>query len=166
MGSVLFNRRLGLCPMDYEFRSQPKTNRRNAGTRPCKPNMQCGGAFLTDVSGVQINSSSPSFHNSRALLSKVDSLPTGPEWEVIELLVKGKGVNGNGEIVTENVELWRRDPVECVRELFSNPAFKNSIHYEPQKVYTDESKTERVFGEMWMGQWWWETQVSVMAVQG
>ena len=130
-----------------------------------QPNSIANG-FMTDAPGVQIKSSSPSFHNNRALLNKVDSLPTGPEWEVIELSIEGRGANGDREIVTEKVELWRRDPVECVRELFSNPAFKNGIRYEPQKVYTNESRTERVFGEMWMGEWWWETQVSVLEVGG
>jgi hypothetical protein len=73
---------------------------------------------------MQIKSSSPSFHNNRALLSKIDSLPTGPKWEIIELSVEGQGVNDDG-VVTDKVELWRRDPVECIRELFSNPAFRN-----------------------------------------
>ena len=62
--------------------------------------------------------------------------------------------------MTEKVELWQRDPVECIRELFANPAFKDKIHYKPQKVYTNESRTERVYGEMWEGQWWWKTQVT------
>ena len=79
-------------------------------------------------------------------------------------MVEGRGMNGNGEIATEKVELWRRNPVDCIRELFSNPAFKDNIHYKPQKVYTDGSRTERVYGEMWMGQWWWKAQVSISRI--
>jgi hypothetical protein len=63
--------------------------------------------------------------------------------------------------VTENVQLWLRDPVKCVRELFSNPAYKDKICYKPQKVYVDESKKEQVYSEMWMGKWWWRMQVGV-----
>jgi hypothetical protein len=63
-------------------------------------------------------------------------------------------------MVTETVELWLRDPVECVKELFSNPAFKEDMHYKPQKVYSEGSRTERVYDEMWTGRWWWKTQVS------
>jgi len=37
-----------------------------------------GSALLTKV---QLKSANPSFHNNRALLHKVDSLPTGPGWE-------------------------------------------------------------------------------------
>jgi hypothetical protein len=63
-------------------------------------------------------------------------------------------------VVTEKVELWRRDPVECIKELFSNMALKENIHYKPKKVFTDKAKTERVYGEMWEGRWWWKMQVS------
>lgn len=71
--------------------------------------------------------------------------------------MEGKGVDG--ATATETVELWRRDPVECIKELVSNPAFKEKVQYKPRKVYTDASKTNRVYGEMWEGDWWWETQV-------
>jgi hypothetical protein len=69
-------------------------------------------------------------------------------------------MKNDGKMVTETVELWLRDPVECVRELFSNPTFKEDIKYGPQKVYTDESRTERIYNEMWTGKWWWKMQVS------
>lgn len=115
---------------------------------------------------IQIKSTSPSFRNCHALLNKIDTLPTGPEWEVIEVSIEGEGVNGDRKMVTKKVELWRRNPVECIKELFSNPAFKENIQYGPQKVYTDESRTERVYGEMWMGEWWWRTQVSGDEVRG
>jgi len=112
-----------------------------------------------------MKSAAPSFHNNRGLLRKIDSLPTGPKWELIELSVEGEGLDGDGTLVTETVELWLRDPVECIRELFSNPAFKDKIQYKPRKVYTDESRTERVYGEMWMGQWWWKLQVSIFKMR-
>ena len=79
--------------------------------------------------------------------------------------IDGKGVDGGGTMVTETVDLWRRDPVECVRELFSNPAFKDKCQYKPRKGFTSKSKTERVYSEMWMGKWWWKTQVSHVALK-
>ena len=102
----------------------------------------------------------PSFGSNHALLKDIDGLPTGPKWEHVVLSVDGKGVDDNGEVVTETVDLWRRDPVECVEELFANPAFKGKCQYKPRKAFTDESKAERVYGEMWTGEWWWKTQVS------
>ena len=60
----------------------------------------------------------------------------------------------------EELELWLCDPVVCVQELISNPAFKNEIAYTPKKVYTDAQGTQRRYDEMWTGEWWWEAQVS------
>ena len=80
------------------------------------------------------------------------------------MLVEGEGLDGNG-LVMEKVELWRHDPVECIKELFSNPAFKDKIQYKPREVYTDGSRTEQVYGKMWMGKWWWEIQVSCFKVR-
>ncbi|KAI9459004.1 hypothetical protein HD554DRAFT_2207041 [Boletus coccyginus] len=39
---------------------------------------------------------------------------------------------------SEELELWMKDPVTCVRELIGNPAFDDSM--------------------MWTGDWWWQTQ--------
>ena len=108
---------------------------------------------------LQIKSVSPSFHNTRALLRKIDSLPTGPKWERVEISIKGEGVGGDGAMVTETVELWRRNPLDCIKELLSNPAFKDKISYKPRKTFMDESRTEQVYGEMWEGDWWWTMQV-------
>lgn len=92
-------------------------------------------------------------------MRKIDGLPTGPKWERLEISIEGEALGGNGVMVTETVELWRRNPVDCIKELLSNPAFKDKISYKPRKVFTNESRTERVYGEMWEGEWWWKMQV-------
>ena len=105
-----------------------------------------------------MKSSNTSFLNQRSLLKKIDMLPTGPEWECVTFEVKGVGANG--EPAVEEVEMWRRNPVECVKELLANPAFKKKCHYKPKRVFTNRPKTNRVYSEMWTGEWWWELQVS------
>lgn len=40
-----------------------------------------------------------------------------------------------------------------------NPALKNYMKYAPERVYEDDEGTNRVFDEMWTGDWWWNTQV-------
>lgn len=51
----------------------------------------------------------------------------------------GNLLTDDGEPVPpERLELWRRDP---------------------QKLFTDEEGNNRVFDEMWNGDWWWNTQV-------
>ena len=62
--------------------------------------------------------------------------------------------------LTEEHELWRRDPVECIQELIGNPAFKDYVSYIPEPVYTDADGTTQIFDEMWTGDWWWKMQVS------
>ena len=68
----------------------------------------------------------------------------------------------NGVLQQETLELWTRDPVECIRDLVGNPAFKNSRTYSPVRVYRGDGKENREYSEMNTGDWWWETQVSVV----
>ncbi|KAK6983973.1 hypothetical protein R3P38DRAFT_3456241 [Favolaschia claudopus] len=91
-----------------------------------------------------------SFHNNRAFLQKLDALPTGPDW-TCEMIT-------NGELMKEELELWRRDPVECIRELMGNPAFKKHMAYAPERVYANKRGTNRVWDEMWTANWWWKLQ--------
>lgn len=61
--------------------------------------------------------------------------------------------------MVEHVELWRRDPVDCIRELMSNPAFDGHVSYVPEQVYQDPQGHNRVYDEMWTGDHWWNLQV-------
>ena len=59
----------------------------------------------------------------------------------------------------ETLELWWRDPVECVRELIGNPMFRNAMRFAPEELYVDEKGEIQLFEEMWTGDWWKEIQV-------
>jgi hypothetical protein len=74
--------------------------------------------------------------------------------------VEGDRVGDGGEMLSEDLELWMRDPVECVKELVRNPAFKDLMSFVPDRVYADENGTNRIYDEMWTVDWWWKTQVS------
>ena len=93
------------------------------------------------------------------LLKKVDTLPTGPEWHCDIIRIRGDCVGPNGEFLTEEEELWRRDVVECIADLLGNPAFREFIAYEPVKIMRDG---KRHYGEMNTGDWWWEVQVRTL----
>lgn len=101
----------------------------------------------------------PSFHNSRALLQRIDALPRGPEWICATFRITGDELDKNGERRTEDIELWHRDPVECIKELISNSAFRDKLAYAPLRMYEDEQRTNRIYNEMWTCDWWWNTQV-------
>lgn len=61
--------------------------------------------------------------------------------------------------MTEELELWTRDPLECIKELMANPAFAGNMTYSPVQMFSDSAGTVREFKEMWTGDWWWKTQV-------
>ncbi|KAJ7587465.1 hypothetical protein C8J56DRAFT_1004549 [Mycena floridula] len=104
------------------------------------------------------NGAKPSYHNKRAFLRKIDSLELGPGWECETFEVPGDRCDDQGNILSEEIEFWRRDPLECVKELIANPAFKDHIKYAPEKQFMDEECTNQAFSESWTGEWWWEMQ--------
>ncbi|KAG1838537.1 hypothetical protein DFJ58DRAFT_636757, partial [Suillus subalutaceus] len=105
------------------------------------------------------NRSKLSFHNNRSFLQRVDKLPRGPGWSCKKVTVRGNVEDEKGEMLQEEVELWSRDPVECVKELIGNPAFKEHMAYSPAKAYADRVGQHRVIDEMWTADWWGEKQV-------
>ncbi|KAF8798866.1 hypothetical protein BYT27DRAFT_7032834, partial [Phlegmacium glaucopus] len=101
------------------------------------------------------NQKNLSFHNNYSFLKKVDQLPTGPSWHCEIIDVVGDKLGNDRKEMHEKVELWRRDPVDCVMELLGNPAFKEFISYTPERVFSDNAGKERIFDEMWTADWWW-----------
>ncbi|KAJ6586000.1 hypothetical protein B0H19DRAFT_1250743 [Mycena capillaripes] len=109
--------------------------------------------------GVTKNRTKPSYHNKYTFLKKIDSLPTGADWTCEIVTVPGNIVGEDGKMMVEDLELWRRDPVECVRELMGNPAFKEFLSYAPEEVYADPAGLKgRIFDEAWTAEWWWKIQ--------
>jgi hypothetical protein len=88
------------------------------------------------------NASGISFHNSQSLFQKIDALPYGPEWTCKLFKVKGDILDEDGAPQTETVELWHRDPVECVEELIGNPEFKAYMKYAPYRLYANKDGTK------------------------
>ncbi|KAH9928242.1 hypothetical protein B0H21DRAFT_781211 [Amylocystis lapponica] len=101
-----------------------------------------------------------SFHNKRTFFEKVDELPQGPGWTCEPWDITRDVLDEQGKPMVETVELWKRNPVDCVRELIGNPAFKDVMRYAPEKLYTTEARRPEdcMFDEMWTGDWWWDLQ--------
>ena len=94
-------------------------------------------------------------------MQNVDNLPTfGPNWVCDIVTAHGNRTNDDNELMApEELELWRRDPIDCVRELLGNPALRDELKFAPERVYMDKEGKVRVFDEMNTGDWWWDTQV-------
>ncbi|KAJ6585887.1 hypothetical protein B0H19DRAFT_1060069 [Mycena capillaripes] len=105
----------------------------------------------------------PSFDGKKDFFEKVYDLPGGVKWHCKIVDTKGdlpdldKDPTG-ATMRREQVELWFRDPVECVEELIGNPAFRDAMRYAPEKLYQDKKETIEVVNEMWTASWWWEIQ--------
>lgn len=101
-----------------------------------------------------------SHQNVGQLLTDIDALPHCPDFHRAEFTVTGDILDKNGNPEETIVEIFTRNPVECVRELIGNPQWKGNMEYKPRRVYTGPDKQKRVYDEMWTGDWWWEIQVS------
>lgn len=101
-----------------------------------------------------------SFHNTYSLLKKIDQLPTGPDWVCDIVKVSGDLKGDDGETMVKELELWRRNPLECIQQLIGNPSFKDKIIFEPGMYFTNEACTNRLVDEAWTANWWWKAHVS------
>lgn len=102
----------------------------------------------------------PAYHNTRSLLQRIDQLPQGPGWSCTALRIQGDLTDAGGAALFEDVELWRRNPVECVKDLLQNPAFKDHLAFAPQRIFKKSNYTNREYHKMWGSDWWWQRQVS------
>ncbi|KIY43174.1 hypothetical protein FISHEDRAFT_7262, partial [Fistulina hepatica ATCC 64428] len=85
-----------------------------------------------------------SYHNTRHLHKIVDSVPErAGKWRTKVLAFP--------EDPDEKFFLRHRDPLEAIRSLWQDPAFRDKIVYVPERVFNSEEN--RVFNEMWTGKW-------------
>ncbi|KAG1877204.1 hypothetical protein F4604DRAFT_1880466 [Suillus subluteus] len=82
------------------------------------------------------NRTQPSYMSNYTFQNKLDKLPKGPGWMCDIVTSTGDQVDGSQEFLTEQHELWWRDPVEC-----------EYLAYLPEKVYADPE-----------GKMWWNMQ--------
>ena len=63
--------------------------------------------------------------------------------------------------INDKFELFMRDPIECIKELWANPAYLDHLTFAPEHRFADKRKTERVYDELMSGDWCWQKQVCV-----
>lgn len=94
------------------------------------------------------------------LLKAIDKLPCATKWKLKKISMVGNRTANDGQQEMEDLELWLCDPVDCIRELMSNPDFDRCVLYAPEKAFAAKEGKTHVFDDMWTGDWWWEMQVS------
>ena len=105
------------------------------------------------------NGTKPSFGTKKDLLDIIDALPGGVPWLREEITLKGDLKDMDGNFLTEELEIWYRDLVECMKELLGNPVFRDVLTYKPLCSQLDEEgrkerRNERIL--IFFSQWeWW-----------
>ncbi|KAG8771009.1 hypothetical protein FRC12_003914 [Ceratobasidium sp. 428] len=89
--------------------------------------------------------------NLKEFEQEVNRLPRGPSWYRETIVVTGDGT-------TEVLDLWKRDIIELVRYLLTDPRFIPHMRFAPERHYDTEERMNRVYGEMWSAKWWWRMQ--------
>ena len=102
------------------------------------------------------------FTNKEHLFAKVNAIPGGAAWKCKAWDEIGDLLDAQGNPLTERVELYMRDAVDCIEELMGNPIFKDLLRYAPERWYEDEQGRKRLYGDMWTGEWWWRLQVRLV----
>ena len=41
----------------------------------------------------------------------------------------GNKTRQDGTLISEDLELWKRNPVKCIKDLIGNPAFRDLMSY-------------------------------------
>ncbi|KAJ6545342.1 hypothetical protein B0H19DRAFT_955423 [Mycena capillaripes] len=102
----------------------------------------------------------PTFNKKKTFLENIDSLPIAGKWHCEHIPLVGDLVDENNSFKTEVAELWFRDPVECVKELIGNPAFRHVIDYAPSQLHDHHlgRAGSEVINEMSSARWWWKIQ--------
>jgi hypothetical protein len=81
-------------------------------------------------------------------------LPGRPQFKRHEIVQSGKVL-----------EFYSRDIIECLRTLWGDPDFADDLIVEPERLYAEEDKVNRIYHEMNTGKWWWETQVQISCLR-
>ena len=82
-----------------------------------------------------------------------DELPPRPDFKRHTYTIGG-----------ETLEMYCRDSLDVLRDLYSRPEFASSMVYAPEKLFTIFNTVtgevlERTFSDMHTGRWWWRKQV-------
>jgi hypothetical protein len=103
------------------------------------------------------------FANAENFEAACDSLPMPDKksFECISVDLPGDKLDDEGQPLVEHLELWRRNAVDCVRDLIGNPTFHGVMAYSPHRAFRELEALRQIFDQAWTAEWWWDMQVCV-----
>ncbi|KAJ6596774.1 hypothetical protein DFH09DRAFT_905105 [Mycena vulgaris] len=94
-----------------------------------------------------------SFETAKDLRSRIEILPSGPEWQAI---------TWKTQYPTKSpLTLYYRDPLECLQTLLRNPLVQDFIQFSPFRLWATSEKLMRVYTEWLSGDVAWNIQGEV-----
>ncbi len=83
------------------------------------------------------------------------------QWSLHEITVQGTLTDAKGNIMSEVLDQWARDPNAIVADLIGNPEFVDDIVYEPTYTYEEggDEPTAEYVDDVPSAQWMWDLQV-------
>ncbi|KAH9999164.1 hypothetical protein BJV74DRAFT_877046 [Russula compacta] len=88
-----------------------------------------------------------SFNNIRALHKLVDAIPDrAGDWRTTNLSFSDRP--------SEKHTIRYRNVVDAIKCLWGDPALSKHMVYAPKKIFSDATKANRIYSEMWTGSWW------------
>ncbi|KAF8632086.1 hypothetical protein AX17_004928 [Amanita inopinata Kibby_2008] len=101
------------------------------------------------------NGSQAPFADHRELYDKIDSIEVGEApWDRLELQYAGELPQTNvPPWMTTRYEVWYRDPCLLVKNILSNPDFRDGIDYAPYRV--NDCHGDRIYHNFMSGDWAW-----------
>ncbi|KAG1717810.1 hypothetical protein EDB19DRAFT_1899784 [Suillus lakei] len=82
-----------------------------------------------------------SFHNTRAIHQTVDSIPAHTKWKTQYLSFP--------DAPDDKHFIQYHDPLKAIKTLLGNLAHNDHTVYKPCKIFSDHSRTNRIYNKMW-----------------
>jgi Plavaka transposase len=100
----------------------------------------------------QVKNLNLSFRTANDLRCRAEILLPGPEWKCKPCTTV--------HLTKNKINLFYRDPIECLQSLMHSPLIKDFINFDPIRVFMTAAKLMRVYTEWLSGDTTWSMQVS------
>lgn len=92
------------------------------------------------------------FTSAHALQLLIESLPDPPRWYCQEMITEGYKS-------PHTVYFYWCNALEAIEYIFGNLIFVLHMQFDPQRLWSDQLKTECIYSEYMTGDFAWESQV-------
>jgi hypothetical protein len=106
----------------------------------------------------------PPFVDHKDLYKTIDNIPIGGiNWQSFKIQYSGKKPDIPADVpswMSQQFDVWYRDPCEVARNILANPDYVNNFDYCPFREYS-VSKEEHHYQDFMSGDWAWKQAVRV-----